>query len=248
MDHILQKLKELKCYNVCAIKQSFEDEGVMPEHVLLMRYITQKCGLDLNIKIGGCEAKTDIDFCKKNNIDSIVAPMIESEFALQKFLGSINKSTQKHYVNIETKNAIYNLDSIVSNPEAKKLFGFVVGRGDLVNSYGLERSIIDTPYINEVVKSALISIKKHNFETIIGGGLTKYSGDFVREMYYDGLLNKIETRNVVIKLGDNNIEMIDNIISQCVLFEIMWHEYNLDKTNLEGSKYTERINTLKKRT
>ena len=45
---------------------------------------------NLNIKIGGCEAINDIIFCKSLRPKSIVAPMVESQYALRKFVETVN--------------------------------------------------------------------------------------------------------------------------------------------------------------
>ena len=48
------------------IKQSLEDEGASFNGIKIMKKITSAAKVDLNVKIGGCEAKNDIFFCKKN--------------------------------------------------------------------------------------------------------------------------------------------------------------------------------------
>ena len=48
------------------IKQSLEDEGASFNDIKIMKKITSAAKVDLNVKIGGCEAKNDIFFCKKN--------------------------------------------------------------------------------------------------------------------------------------------------------------------------------------
>ena len=63
-----------------------------------MRTITLAAKLDLNVKIGGCEAKNDVFFCKKIGVNGIVAPMVESQYALNKFIQTL--SSQK-------KNSLY---------------------------------------------------------------------------------------------------------------------------------------------
>ena len=66
-----------------------------------MRFLTCSLNIDLSVKIGGCEAKRDIVDCIHVNCDSIVAPMIESNFALTKFLQSLKvynyKKTRKFH-------------------------------------------------------------------------------------------------------------------------------------------------------
>ena len=62
MKKISNILRELKKLGVTGVKQSTEDEGSSFKDIILMRKITQKIGINLNIKIGGCEAKNDIFF------------------------------------------------------------------------------------------------------------------------------------------------------------------------------------------
>ena len=140
MKHLIKKLKYLnKEFNVIGIKQSTEDEGALHNDILTMRRITAACGLKLSVKIGGCEAKTDIDFCDMIGSNGIVAPMVESEFAMQKFIEStIDIKDMKYYINIESKTAYKNLSNILKSPSSKLLSGIVIGRSDLVKSYGYD--------------------------------------------------------------------------------------------------------------
>ena len=86
----------------------------------------------MNVKIGGCEAKNDIFFCKKISTDSIVAPMIESEYALKKFIQCAGKNKKnKLLVNLETNLSLVNLSKILNSNAFKLLDGIVIGRSDL---------------------------------------------------------------------------------------------------------------------
>jgi len=87
LQNILSILKEMGC---SGIKVSFEDEGALYNEIITMRSLTTKVGLELSVKIGGCEAKRDIIDCMDLNCDAIVAPMVESKFALNKFLKSVD--------------------------------------------------------------------------------------------------------------------------------------------------------------
>ena len=60
---ITDQLLSLKEGGVVGIKQSFEDEGVILEDVARIKRLCDKLELKLNIKIGGCEAITDINTC-----------------------------------------------------------------------------------------------------------------------------------------------------------------------------------------
>ena len=61
---LIKKLRYLKSLGVVGVKQSLEDEGASFEEIALMRKITRKAGLNLNVKIGGCEAKMISIFVK----------------------------------------------------------------------------------------------------------------------------------------------------------------------------------------
>ena len=145
MKKIIENLKKLKKLNVSAVKQSLEDEGVSYEDLILMKKITQKAGLDLNVKIGECEAKNDIFFCEWLNVKGIVAPMVESPYALRKFLQTIsNKNKQKLYVNLESIQAFNNISKILKQRNLKRLTGVVIGRSDLAGSLNLEKKEVDS--------------------------------------------------------------------------------------------------------
>ena len=62
-------LKKLKKLGAVSVKQSLEDEGASFNDITTMRKITKKLKLKLNVKIGGCEAKNDIFFCKDIKTD-----------------------------------------------------------------------------------------------------------------------------------------------------------------------------------
>ena len=92
MNSIIQledSLNKLKENGVVGIKQSFEDEGVLDRDLVTMNQLCKSTGLNLSVKIGGCEAISDIYRCLDLNVNGIVAPMIESIFGLQKFTESI---------------------------------------------------------------------------------------------------------------------------------------------------------------
>ena len=60
MKKLIIKLKALKKIGVTGVKQSLEDEGASFKDIIIMRKITKAANVDLNVKIGDCEAKNDI--------------------------------------------------------------------------------------------------------------------------------------------------------------------------------------------
>jgi 4-hydroxy-2-oxoheptanedioate aldolase len=241
---IINKLVSNK--NVVGIKQSFEDEGVLLDDVSLMRRITELNELKLSVKIGGCEAISDIYNCKNIGVNGIVAPMIETEFALQKFIESvIHIKDIDFYINIESKTGYENLDKILSSPSAKLLTGVVVGRSDLVKSYGYDKNFVDSDFVFDIVQNIMKKAKSYNLTTLMGGGLSPNSTQFIKKLYSKKLIDFIETRNVIIKL--NGYDTIDDDIKSAIEFETHWLEYKAKKYNDIGNSYQKRANTIKNR-
>ena len=69
---LVNELKKLKKSGVVGIKQSFEDEGVLVDDVVKMKRICGSLGVFINVKIGGCEAISDINNCLLLGVDGIV--------------------------------------------------------------------------------------------------------------------------------------------------------------------------------
>ena len=252
MQKIVNSLKNLKKYNAVAVKQSLEDEGVSQEDLILMKQITHKAKLDLNVKIGGCEAKNDIHFCEWLKVKGIVAPMVESPYALRKFLQSIsNNNKQKLYVNLESIQAFQNINSILKQPNIKRLTGVVIGRSDLAGSLNLEKKEVNSRRIYKLVYSILKKIKKKKLIVKMGGSLTAYSKDFIIQLYKQNLIDRVETRNIEIKINKKVLENFERIIDLIFLFELEWLKFKEKiqkrrKIKLKNDNL-ERIKVLKKR-
>src|SRR3989339_1309049 len=107
MVEVLKDLRET--HHVTGIKAEFEAEGTRLEEALRLKEVITKAGLDLTIKIGGCEALKDMYDSRSIGVARIVAPMIESSYALKKYLMSAKLAfpeDERKYVslliNIET--------------------------------------------------------------------------------------------------------------------------------------------------
>ena len=237
-----------KSYGIIGMKQSFEDEGVLLNDVVAFKRVTEVCGLQSFVKIGGCEAKSDLYNCIRMGINGIIAPMVETPFALSKFVDMIEPYNDRAdaYIVIESKIAYDNIDAILQNGEGK-LKGIVVGRSDFSKSYNLNKSEVDINFIYDKVEDMLTKAKKYNYTTTLGGNVSTRSTNFIKDMYNKNLLNKIETRNVVIELSKNNITNIDSVIQKALDFEIEWLQYKLSISSKLSAEYSERIGLLKNR-
>ena len=154
MKQLLKQLDELKQnYNIVGIKQSFEDEGVLLDDVITIRRITELCDLPTFVKIGGCEAKTDINNCIRLGIDNIIAPMVETPFALSKFIHCVSENENVNLMFVcESTTSHSNIKAMLDSPEASRLKGIVIGRSDLTKSFGLNKSEVDSEFISNVTK------------------------------------------------------------------------------------------------
>ena len=255
MKKLIKKLIEIKKFGVTAIKQSFEDEGASFHDVLVMRKITSAAKVELNVKIGGCEAKNDIIFCRKIGVDSIVAPMVESSYAIKKFIQCFDKRNRHSlFVNLETDLALKRLSKIIKSPSFKMLKGIVIGRSDVAGSLGMTKADVNSKKIYSKVYNSFKKIKYQNKKLVfkMGGSITPSSKNFIKKLYSKKLLHRIETRNVEILLSKKSIENLKQIILKAFEFEIDWLIYkknsNITKKNrLLFLEYTKRIKEIKER-
>lgn len=248
MQKLLSALKNLKKLGVSSIKKSFEDEGSNFEEIQLVKNLVSKVGLKLNVKIGGCEAKNDIINCQKINVDGIIAPMIETSFGFTKFIQSSSKITDiSLFINIESKTGLINLKDILSMSNINFLEGIVIGRSDLVNSFGYSSDYVDSKKIFNKILDALKNIKKKKLKTKMGGNLTYKSIGIIKYLYEKKLIDSVETRNVEIPVNQKTLRNMKDIISDALGFEILFLEFLKDYQSNISKELNDRQEKIKNR-
>jgi len=100
--YVLRKLKD--DYGVLAIKAEFEAEGFRLDELIMLNEVVFRADMDLIIKIGGCEAVRDLDQCKLLGTHGIMASMIETPFAMEKYINQSQASRNNERVIFMTKN------------------------------------------------------------------------------------------------------------------------------------------------
>lgn len=241
---ILNNLKELGC---SGIKISFEDEGALYNEIITMRNLTTSVGVELSVKIGGCEAKRDIIDCMDLNCDCIVAPMIETEFSLKKFLKSLDTYhyDKKKGFNLETIQAFENLDKLSNN--FNKIDFVTVGRVDFVGSLQKDRNYVDTEDMFEKVKKVFQVAREKGAKCYLGGAITINSKKFLEQLIRDNLLDKFETRYIIYDAHKINIEDLDKLLYWGNVFEVEWLKFIHNRYSKHANKDVERIKMIEER-
>ena len=219
---ILKSLKEE--HNIVAVKAEFEAEGSRTDELVMLNEVIFKANVDLYIKIGGCEAVRDLDQCRLLGATGIMAPMIESPFAMSKFKGAAKKvygdemDDIEWIINTETITCHKNLDEILT--AGKDFLKTVsIGRSDLSASMGVPRKEINGDTVFEAVKDIAIRSREHGLIVNFGGGLTIESVPFINKMY--PLNDRFETRKVVFPATDDK-EMVKKGIIKALEFETLY--------------------------
>lgn len=210
------------------IKTSFEDEGASFNEVIRLKEICNQSKTKITLKIGGPEAIRDLRDSCIIGVKGLVAPMIESEFGLKKFIQATKTHISKDIlsslqlsINIETINSIINSEKILSIPEATDLYGVTVGRVDLVSSMGKNRDYVNSEEIFELARSTFIKTKKLGLKACLGGAISIDSLDFLKNLNSERLLDKFETRYAIF---DPSIALknLPRALSKAQMFEYEW--------------------------
>ena len=247
---MLEVLRELKSeYGIRAIKAEFEAEGSRLDELIMLNEVVYRADLDVIIKIGGCEAVRDLDQAKLLGAGGIMAPMIETPYAMKKFVNSANKvygeevNEIEWIINTETITCLENFDDIL---EAGKDFvdTIAIGRVDLSGSIGLGRSEINGEKVFELASSFAKKAKERNIRVGVGGGISFEAIPFL--MRLSGLIDRFETRKVVFDFTLNEAQMKKGILL-AMEFEMLYLQNKCDFYGRMASEDADRVVMLKKR-
>ena len=256
--HMVHQLQDLRDnHHVVGVKAEFEAEGTRIEEAMRLKDVVSSAGLGLTMKVGGGEALRDMYEARVIGVERVVGPMIESPYALQKFLGAVNlafPASERHDVqiaaNIETITAVENLDAMLELPEIGELDGVVVGRVDMVGSLGLSREDVNCPQLLDISRRVFEAARSKDLECAMGGGIAKEALPFMREL--GDLLDRYETHKVIFACPAALDDAAEDGILKAVGFELMWLKnkrdfyggiYEEDRTRIEmlERRYAQRI-------
>jgi hypothetical protein len=144
MVDILKDLKEN--YGLLGIKTDFEAEGIRIDELCRLKDVTSKADVGITLKIGRGEGATGIKMGKIIGVNRIVAPMIESAFALKKFVRCAKKCFAEDEledivlaINIETITGYNSYNEMLETPEFSALGSIVCARGRHVRDSSANR-------------------------------------------------------------------------------------------------------------
>ena len=251
---MIEKLIDLKeNHNVLGVKAEFESEGSTIEEVVKLKELATKADLDLTIKIGGCEAMRDLMDAKSIGVDNIVAPLVESVFAMKKFVKALNSVYSKEelldlksYINIESINGLKNIDEIIKANEFEQISGIVFGRGDFVESIMLSRDDINSDVVLDAANKVISKLPEDK-EFVLGGGISIESIPFLSKVNNKNF-TKFETRKIIFDC-QNYLKKSDTKlgITKALDLEILWHKYLEDIYTKFANRNIERVNLIKNR-
>jgi hypothetical protein len=230
--------REFKCVKILTdlienegligIKTSFEDEGALFNETVRLKEVCNQAKTKITLKIGGPEAIRDLKDASIIGVKGLVAPMVESEFGLKKFIQATRtyipediRSSLQLNVNIETVTAVNNAIKMLETSEADDLYGVTVGRVDLVSSMGKDRAYVNSEEVYKMAKTVFTKTKEKGLKACLGGAVSTDSLEFLKKLHSEGLLDKFETRYAIFD-PSISLKNLSRALSKAQMFEYEW--------------------------
>jgi hypothetical protein len=248
MVQILKGLKE--SHGITAIKASFETEDIQLFELLRIVELAAAADVGIVVKLGGSEALTDIRMAKMLGASAVLGPMIESKFALEKYLELCGRTFTadedvKYLINIETGTGCRRIEDIISAYNVDMLDTVVLGRSDLRSSINADD--VNAPEVLALAQALFGKLKQRSIRCLVGGGITAATVPFFDQL--DGLVDGFETLKVVFgDYGKAKHNLADGI-QRALEYELKWYQLKqayYEERYQEDAKKIDRLERLSK--
>jgi hypothetical protein len=239
-------------YGVLAVKAEFEAEGTRTDELLRLLEVARKANVQVGLKIGGCEAVRDLQESRLYGADYIIAPMVETPYALTKYIAAKDKvyprGEQEHVgflFNLETRSSFDHLDEMGAVAEAHGV-GFVFGRVDFAGSMGRQRDFVNSDEMTDYVRGVAEVARNRNLNLVTGGGVSPEGISALRRIR-EIRLDRFETRKVIFDAAVLDGAKAASGIELAVEFELLWLQNKRDYYGAISAEDNARIEMMERR-
>lgn len=221
---LIDILTELKTkYSAEVLKaEAFED--LTQDDIINLKTLADDSDLGFALKVGGSEAYRDTKFAAEIGIKKLVVPMIESAYALEKFINVVEEVYPDNkfpeiYANIETFNGAEFLEEILQAENCQRTSGIIFGRTDMCGSLGLTSQDVDNDEIYQYALSISNQVEKCGKPLFVGGRVSPHSISFLKNLPY---LNGFETKKILFNSKVLKSDCAIDAILTALKFELIW--------------------------
>lgn len=177
-------------YGLHAFKAGTEWEDMDYAEIEFLYSLGRKT-IPIFVKIAGPEDRTALRHLRKIGINGILGPMIESEYALEKFVLTVQDAYEgsginpQLAINIETIQGYRKLDDILVSPYFQTIDTVVIGRLDL--SLSMHINDVDHPQVVQVTEDLASRVRRAGKHVSVGGFVNPDSAGALQNIDIDRL-------------------------------------------------------------
>lgn len=247
---ILEEGKERN--GIVAVKAEFEAEGTRVDELLRLLEVARRAGVKVALKIGGCEAIRDLIECRQFGVDYVIAPMVETPYALGKFVAARDKTFTADerqdidfLFNVETVSTYEKLAEMVQIAGEQNV-GMVFGRVDFAGSMGKDRSFVNSEEMTRYILQVAQAARDNKVDLVVGGGVSPESIVPLRQIR-NLHLKRFETRKVIFDASVLTTGGVEAGLALAIEFELLWLKNKRDYYLSIGAEDEARITMMETR-